>query len=403
MATTRLMDHILAGNATEYERVLASQVDRLLQLNIPIRELWNPWTCPENLLPYLAWALSVDLWDPKWSITKRRSVIANAVAHHRLKGTLAGIETYLGLVDTTVIKATQPPAKLFSGPSLDKAKREAWLAQLPQVRVWRQYETSTAGKRIFSGGQRYSTSFFEGRFPQPNDAIVRLQRRARWVVNGQETDTRVENFESYFRIFIKAIRKNSIFSKTIVRAKSKFWVPSTASSRIVTIEPTSLSPWRSTVGPRLEPVTSEPELVKVPGTEGHAVYTNRPIYNRFYIPSRAGFRLFERYPVYDAAFPAPTKRPSIQFMGVGRYGIKPHSAELKVAMSTKWSKSKARLNDCYVPRTRFWTPHDGSLMEKSRQAVIAAKRLSDKILLDTNTKPGFIAGLPRFAGDPLII
>jgi len=399
---TRLMDHILAGNATDYERVLASQVDKLLELNIPIRELWNPWTCPENLLPYLAWALSVDLWDPKWPITKRRSVIANAVKHHRLKGTLKGIETYLDLVDSTVIKATQPPAILFSGPSLSKEQREAWLSKLPQVRVWRQYERSIAGKRIFSGGLRY-TSFLEGKFAQPNDAIVRLRRRARWVVNGTETDTRVENFESYFRLFIKAILKYSIFSNTPVRKKGKFWMPSTASSRIVTIEPTSMSPWRSTVGPRLEPVKSEPELVFVKGTEGHAVYTNRPIHNRFFLPSTASYRMFQRYPVYDPAFPAPAKRPSIQFMGVGRYGIQAHSAELKVGMSTQWSRYKARLNEPFIPRSRFWTPHDGALMVKNRQAVIAAKRLSDKILLDTNTKPGFIAGLPRFAGDNIVI
>jgi hypothetical protein len=396
----RRMDHILAGNATEYERVLASQVDRLLELNIPIRELWNPWTCPENLLPYLAWALSVDLWDSEWPVTKRRSVIANAIAHHRLKGTLAGIETYLGLVDTKIVKATVPPAKLFSGPSLSKEQREAWLSKLPQVRVFRQYERSIAGKRIFSGGQRYS-SFLEGKVAQPNDAIVRLRRQARWVVNGAEMDSRVENFESYFRVFLKAILQYSIFSNTPIRRKKKFWIPSTAASRVVTIEPISLSPWRTTVGPQLVAVKSEPEVVAQSGEEGYSVYCGRPIHNRYFIPSRSGFRLFDRYAVNDGS--AVKKRPSIQFMGVGRYGIQPHSAELKVKMRSTWSPHKARLNGVYIPRTRFWTPHDGSLMVKNRQAIIAAKRLSDKILLDTNTKPGFIAGLPYFAGDTITI
>jgi hypothetical protein len=398
---TRLMDHVLAGNATDYERVLASQVDKLLELNIPIRELWNPWTCPENLLPYLAWALSVDLWDPQWPITKRRSVIANAIKHHRLKGTLAGIETYLGLVDSQMVKATLPPATLFSGPSLSKEQREAWLKKLPQVRVWRQYERSIAGKRIFSGGRRYN-SFLEGKVAQPNDAITRLRRRARWVVNGTETDSRVENFESYFRVFLKTILPYSIFCNTPLHMKKKFPIPSTAASRVVTIEPISLSPWRTTVGPQLEPVSSEPELVTEPGVEGHAVYSCRPISRRrYYVPSMAKFRLFERYAVNDGS--AVKKRPSIQFMGVGRYGIQPHSAELKVKMRTKWKPWKARLGEPFVPRTRFFTPHDGTLMAKNRQAIIAAKRLSDKIVLDTNTKPGFVAGLPYFAGDKIVI
>src|ERR1700756_3752122 len=131
----RVMDHILAPNATEYERALASQVDNILNLDIPIRKLWNPWECPENLLPYLAWALSVDIWDSSWDIQKRRSVVANAIYHHKIKGTLKAIEPSLGLIGPQIIRAQLPPQTLFSGPSLTKDQREAWLAKLPQVRV----------------------------------------------------------------------------------------------------------------------------------------------------------------------------------------------------------------------------------------------------------------------------
>ncbi|WP_051346575.1 phage tail protein I [Bradyrhizobium sp. th.b2] len=402
MATfpTRRMDHILAPNATEYERTLASQVDRLLDLNIPIRLLWNPWECPENLLPYLAWALSVDLWDSSWPVTKRRSVIANAIKHHRQKGTLQGIETYLDLVGSKILKADLPPSTVFSGPSLTRDEREAWLQKLPQIRVWRQYETSIKGRRIFSGGSRYQ-SFLTGHFPGPNDAITRMARRARWVVKGVETDAKVENFDGFFRVHIPGHLEHSIFCNTPFNKKGKFPVPSTAYQRIVSIEPTVLTPWRNSITPSLQAVTSEPELVAVAGKEGHAVYSNRINYNRFYIPSMSGYRLFERYAVNDGT--AIQKRPSIQFMGVGRYGIKPKTAELKVEMKTKWPAWKARLNEASYPKSRFFTPHDGTLMAKNRQAVIAAKRLSDQILLDTNTKPGFVAGLPRWAGDPIVI
>lgn len=402
MAThpTRRMDHILAPNATEYERTLASQVDRLLDLNIPIRLLWNPWECPEHLLPYLAWALSVDLWDSSWPITKRRSVVANAIKHHRMKGTLQGIQTYIELVDSKLLKAQTPPSTLFSGPSLTKEQREAWLYKLPQVRVWRQYERSVKGRRIFSGGSRYQ-SFLEGHIAGPNVAITRLARRARWVVNGAETDTRVENFQSYFRLFIKTQLPYSIFSNRPMNLKKKFPIPSTAYKRIVTIEPTQIGPWRNSISPSLQAVSSEPELVAETGKEGHAVYNNRVNFGRFYIPSMSGYRLYERYAVNDGT--AMSKRPSVQFMGVGRYGVKPHTAELKVQMQSKWPEWKARLNEASNPKTRFFTPHDRTLMLKNRQAVISAKRLRDQILLDTNTKPGFIAGLPRWAGDPIVI
>ncbi|MCW2078019.1 UNVERIFIED_ORG: hypothetical protein M2193_000194 [Bradyrhizobium japonicum] len=400
---TRLMDHILAPNATEYERTLASQVDRLLELDIPIRLLWNPWECPENLLPYLAWALSVDLWDSSWPITKRRSVVANAIRHHRLKGTLQGIDTYLDLVDSKLLKAQTPPSTLFTGPSLTKEQREAWLQKLPQVRTWQEWENATADYRMFMGGGR-AHRFLNGKFPYPNGAAERTARRARWVVNGVETDTRVENYGSYFRLFIKAKLPYSIFCNTPTNQKGKFPIPSTAYKRIVSIEPIMKAPWRSSISPQLEPVQAQPDLVVQAGHEnGNAVFSNRVNFHKFFVPSRAGYRLYMRYPVYDASVEYPAKRPSIQFMGVGRYGVKPKTAELKVSMPSKWSRFKARINEPFVPRSRFWTPHDGTQMLKNRKAVGAAKRLSDQILLDTNTKPGFIAGLPRWAGDSIVI
>lgn len=392
------MAHILPANATVYERTLASQVDHLLDLPIPIRDLWNPWTCPEDLLPYLAWALSVDIWSSDWPITKRRSVIANAIKHHRLKGTLAGTETYLSLIDSQVVKAIVPPAKVFSGPSLTKEARERWLSGLPQIRVWRQYERSVAGLRVFAGGQNYN-SFFEGKFFHTNDAISRLRRRARWVVNGTETDTKVEEFDSHFRMFLKGTLKHSVFSKQ-ASTINRFYVPSTAHNRIVTIAPYSMAPWRSPVGPKLQAVNSEPELIAQRGLEGHAVYSGRCIGNRFFVPSRSAFRLFERYSVFDGS--APTRRPSIQFMGVGRYGIPGHTAEIKVKMREKQNPYKAG-EGIQVPKTRFWIPHNNSLFDSNRRAIVASKRRSDTIWIDSNTKPGFLAGLPAFAGDPIVV
>jgi len=394
----RLMDNVLPSNATLFERSLAATgVDRMLALDTErLKNLWNPWKAHPADLPYLAWALSVDLWDSSWPDTKKRSVIANAIKHHRLKGTLAGIETYLDLIGSRLVRAITPPAKIFSGPSLTREQREEWLQRLPQIRVWRQYERSTAGLRIFSGGPRHK-SFLEGRFVHPNDAINRLRRRARWVVNGVETDARVDNFESYFRVYKRTTLPYATFTKQ-VKAQS-FYIPSTAAERVVTIEPVSLSPWRTSIGPRLTPVTSEPETVALRGLEGHATYSGRTFGKRFFVPSRAGFRLFERYAVHDGT--AAAKRPSIQFMGKGRYGMPGHTAELKIEMRDKLKPWKAR-EGIIPPKTRFWMPHDGRLLDRNRQAVNAAKRRSDRILIDTTTRPGFIAGLPFFAGDSFI-
>src|ERR1700750_1125412 len=115
----RLMDHILAPNATVYERTLASQVDRLLELDIDrLRRLWDPYRCHIDDLPYLAWSFSVDIWDPDWSEAKKRSVVANAVSHHRIKGTKFGMATYLDLVDANLRDLIVPPARGYRIPAM---------------------------------------------------------------------------------------------------------------------------------------------------------------------------------------------------------------------------------------------------------------------------------------------
>lgn len=394
----RPMTGILAPNATDWERPLAAQVDHLLGLDIPIRDLWNPWRCPERFLPYLAWTLSVDLWESAWPETKRRSVIANAIRHHAMKGTLGGIKAYLDLVDVGLAKATTPPAKVFSGPSLTKTERERWLADLPQIRVWRSFERSERGKRIFTGGGSHRC-FLEGRYPGPNEAVHRMRRRARWVVDGVETEARVEGLEGGYRIFQRATRASQAFSGRIVKG-GVFFLPSTAGDRIVTVEPVSRSPWRAPVGPHLTPVASEPEIVAQPGQEAHEVYSGRPFGSRYYVPSRADHRLFERYSVFTRG--AAKTRPSIQFMGVGRYGMKPKTAELRVEIRSPLSPRKAG-EGTSAPKSRFWIPHDGRPLERTCEAVNAARRLTDTVLLDTKNPSGFIAGLPAPAGEPIII
>ena len=56
---------------------------------------WDASRIPDGWLPALAWALSVDLWNPDWSPAQQRAAIADSYAQHRLKGTPAGLKRAL--------------------------------------------------------------------------------------------------------------------------------------------------------------------------------------------------------------------------------------------------------------------------------------------------------------------
>lgn len=89
------MTSLLPPNATKTELAIEAATARAGDLPTPLRDLWDPDTCPEALLPFLAWALSVDQWDPSWPVAQKREAIRASVSAHRIKGTPAAVRRAL--------------------------------------------------------------------------------------------------------------------------------------------------------------------------------------------------------------------------------------------------------------------------------------------------------------------
>jgi phage tail P2-like protein len=82
---------LLPVGSSPLEVAAASACAELARVPVPLRTLWSPATCPVNLLPYLAWAFSVDRWDEHWPEATKRSVVTNAHFVHRHKGTISAL------------------------------------------------------------------------------------------------------------------------------------------------------------------------------------------------------------------------------------------------------------------------------------------------------------------------
>lgn len=89
------MSDLLPCNATEQERALADTIARISDVPVVVREVWNPDTCPSNVLPWLAWAFSVDDWDTNWTDEQKRQVIKQSVYSQRIKGTIGAVTRQL--------------------------------------------------------------------------------------------------------------------------------------------------------------------------------------------------------------------------------------------------------------------------------------------------------------------
>lgn len=84
-------NRLLPVGSSPLEVAAAQACAQLERTPIPLIQLWDPQTCPVNLLPYLAWASSVDRWDESWPDAVKRNVVVNAHFIHRHKGTIGAI------------------------------------------------------------------------------------------------------------------------------------------------------------------------------------------------------------------------------------------------------------------------------------------------------------------------
>ena len=82
---------LLPNNSTPLELQAAQALAQIQRVPIPLRQLCNPNTCPVAVLPYLAWAFSVDRWDSNWSEATKRAAIRSSRYIHAHKGTIGAL------------------------------------------------------------------------------------------------------------------------------------------------------------------------------------------------------------------------------------------------------------------------------------------------------------------------
>lgn len=93
---------LLPYNATDAERALANTIARITDIPVIVREVWNPDTAPASVLPWLAWAFSVDDWDANWTDAQKRNVIKQSVYSQRIKGTIGAVTRQLAALGYTI-------------------------------------------------------------------------------------------------------------------------------------------------------------------------------------------------------------------------------------------------------------------------------------------------------------
>lgn len=86
-----MSNSLLPPSSGDWLRYTEAGTARLSAITVALRTLWTPTACSMDLLPYLAWALSVDRWDKDWPAERKIAAIQRSYWLHRRKGTRAAV------------------------------------------------------------------------------------------------------------------------------------------------------------------------------------------------------------------------------------------------------------------------------------------------------------------------
>ena len=105
----RIHTPLLPPNQTRLEARLAHAAAMAHTPEV-LAQLWDAQRCPVELLPWLAWALSVDEWDGDWTEAQQRAAVRESISLHRKKGTPWAVKRAIANAGIDRVSLVEHPA-----------------------------------------------------------------------------------------------------------------------------------------------------------------------------------------------------------------------------------------------------------------------------------------------------
>jgi hypothetical protein len=390
---------LLPPNHTAFEEAFDLTGARIDDLAVEIPKLVRPWEIPAAHLAWLAWGLSVDLWEPEWSEEKHRSLAARALPMHARKGTQASIAEHIRIMGAGPRRIIVPPAKTFMMEGFTEEERQAFLARFPQLRIYPFVARGTYRFAHFtSAAFGRAKAFLDAGCVKDVGAWSRFIRTAKLWDRGEETTLTIRavtpegagkfHAAEFDEVVLGAKPTKAIHLDAPPRARAFLVDDFGVAQRMIRIPRDASYSYRlgretyTTTWPNADLIDVRPQHI----AEQHqgqptALYaTNRQFILGKHLPPTVSWRyIYERWHIHD-----PDRVPDVRIrsthLGFTRLGMPPYHAEVR-------TRIKGRL----APRTAgpfvngyLMTGNRKPIMD-IREAVRVSKSLRDRILLDTRT------------------
>ncbi|MCZ4273990.1 phage tail protein I [Maritalea porphyrae] len=399
---------ILPPNSTQWEKAVERvSGERWDQLDPDvIRRFKDPWLCPFELLNFLAHELSVDIWDEDWDELKKRSVCAQSLENHSLKGTKEGHRRYLNIVDAELVETKTGPQGFFVGGPVNKQEWDAYIKRMPRVRI--SLETRE-GSWLPPDGVFLDHSFYGVDFLGVDRAHELLGRRAFFKAADAQEEIEVrldevggdENGDGYERVTLPKrdeagfyadegyLDTDFLASGDPVQTVYSFRLNAGLNSEIDNLPLDS-------VGASLEPRSPRYERVSSQG-EGHggffldADFADDGCLSDDYAEALISDIIY----FHDRDIAAPII-DTMGFVDIARLGFPAHTGEMLVRAEGTVLLHDGIFADQSFFDDDFVSTDDLKKLNASLDAICASKRFTDRLLVDfqTTKAPSLDLGLP---------
>lgn len=393
-----------AGNSTPWEKAVEqTSGERWDALDVDIiRRSRDPWTCPEHLLPFLAYDLSVDVWHDGMSVTDKRYVIARSIEMHRLKGTEEGLRQYIDLAGGELIRARVPPEGIYLDEGPTDAQRRAWLGRFAQIRIRRTAPILTYYEEDFIGGEGDVGCFLggdedDGTFlalyePEPAYEALLWDDGEETVLTKRVTLTARANgtavVEDYY---MESFDTDAFLDEMTFDGNGDDVTFLDQPSPVIHFNHRALADTSHPVfyyvgidgiGP-FRFIKSEPETVREITVEGEFFLNDGCLDGNHFAANRAHLAMFQRWHIYDKARSGPSEVVEGSFLDdPDLLGLEPYHALIDAQVIEIHPLDAAILGDCFFDQAWLDQP-DYAVRERVLDAAASAKALRDKFLVST--------------------
>ena len=404
---------LLYRAATGLEKALADvDGERLTALYAEaVRDVWDPWAISRENLPVLAWAMQARLWEDEWAEHTKREWTANQWHFQALRGSQAGVEMALRTTgrDFTggynLLEVLAPPQGFFASPSMTKDEWDAWVRQMPELRIQLAHGVGLSVSEFFAGDGvvgKYAAGRDDGPALYGRRAVLRRPGQPDQYLGMVEWRTRVERRETidYERVSVPGLAGAAFVAGEDHVSEERFVDADELAPRIYSFQldgsydHVTSELHLSTIAPGLDPMNVQFERDSDVGEAGPFFFVNDHADDGFADNGRDAYEMLaDRIYLMDPAIAVPMT-DGVSFVGVDRVGFPPYHAELMVDLITREAWPAWFAGETAAAES-FAAPDDLSDFNRAMRAIVAGKALRDRVLAD------FAVVHPLAFGDPV--